>query len=95
MKQNPSGNGIYSGLGHWVNGNAELVLLGNKGKPKRLAKNIKQIVLSPRGKHSAKPEEVRKRIELLFEPPYIELFARQKVVGWDSWGNEVESNIKL
>ena len=26
VKLNPLGNGIYSGLGHWVNGNAELCL---------------------------------------------------------------------
>lgn len=25
----------------------------------------------------------------------IELFARQKVDGWDSWGNEIESDITL
>lgn len=24
--------------------------------------------------------------------PRIELFAREKVEGWDSWGNEVEQN---
>ena len=28
VKQNPSGVGIYSGLGHWVNGNAELCSKG-------------------------------------------------------------------
>ena len=30
VKQNPKGEGIYSGLGHWVNGNAELCLLDRK-----------------------------------------------------------------
>ena len=25
----------------------------------------------------------------------LELFARQKVAGWDCWGNEVESDIEL
>ena len=30
-----------------------------------------------------------KHIENLLEGPYIELFARQKVSGWDTWGNEV------
>ena len=27
--------------------------------------------------------------------PRIELFAREKVEGWDVWGNEVESDIEL
>lgn len=74
---------IYSGLGHWVNGNAELVLLGRKGKPNRAMKNVKQIVIAPRGRHSEKPEEVRKRIELLCgDVKKIELFARKRSSGW-------------
>jgi site-specific DNA-methyltransferase (adenine-specific) len=90
VKLNPSGNGIYSGLGHWTNGNAELCLFAKRGAPKRVAKNVKQIVMSPRGRHSAKPPEVRDRIvELVGDLPRIELFARQKVEGWDYWGNEV------
>jgi len=25
----------------------------------------------------------------------VELFARQKVEGWDSWGNEIKNDIEL
>ena len=97
VKQNPKGSGIYSGLGHWVNGNAELCLLSRRGKSlERKNKSIKQIVLSPRGVHSKKPAEVRDRIvSLLGDLPRIELFAREKTDGWDVWGNEVESDITL
>lgn len=96
VKQNPSGMGIYSGLGYWTNGNAELCLFARKGNPRRIAKNIKQIVLSPRGEHSRKPIEVRERIvQLMGDLPRIELFARRKVEGWDCWGNEVESDVEL
>ena len=91
VKLNPSGVGIYSGLGHWVNGNAELCLFAKKGHPQRAAKNVKQIVLSARREHSRKPDEVRNRIvQLMGDLPRIELFAREKVEGWDCWGNEVE-----
>ena len=49
-----------------------------------------------RGKHSAKPAEVRKRIEEMFpEQNKIELFAREAPEGWDVHGNEVESDIIL
>lgn len=90
VKQNPSGNGIYSGLGHWTNGNAELCLFAKKGTPKRKARNVKQIILSPRRRHSQKPDETRDRIvNLLGDLPRIELFARQHSDGWDCWGNEV------
>ena len=89
VKQNPSGNGIYSGLGHWTNGNAELCLFAKKGTPHRIEKNVKQIILSPRQRHSEKPAETRDRIvELLGDLPRIELYARQHVEGWDCWGNE-------
>lgn len=90
VKQNPSGKGIYSGMGYWTNGNAELCLFAKRGSPKREMKNVKQIVIAPRGRHSVKPLEVRSRIvELLGDLPRIELFARQIVDGWDHWGNEV------
>lgn len=90
VKQSPSGNGIYSGLGHWTNGNAELCLLATKGAPKRVSKNVKQIVLAPRGRHSAKPPEVRDRIvQLIGDMSRIELFAREEPEGWDCFGNEI------
>ncbi len=96
VKQNRNGFGIYSGLGHWTNGNAELCLFAKKGTPKRYSKSVKQIVLSPLREHSRKPTEVRDRIvQLMGDLPRIELFARQKVEGWDCWGNEVESDIEL
>jgi N6-adenosine-specific RNA methylase IME4 len=81
---------IYSGMGHWVNGNAELCLFAKKGSPKRMVKNVKQIQMWPRGRHSAKPPQIRNEIVRLFgDLPRIELFARQKTDGWDVWGNEV------
>ena len=49
-----------------------------------------------RGKHSAKPAEVRKRIEEMFpEQKKLELFARTEVDGWDCHGDEVEADIVL
>ena len=72
----------------------EFVLLGTRGEPKRKIKNIAQLVIAEHGKHSQKPNEVRKRIvQLMGDLPRIELFARQKFEGWDCWGNEVESDV--
>ena len=86
---------FHSGLGHWVNGNAELVLLARRGMPERLRKDIKQVVVAPVGRHSANPEEVRRRIEQLFPGPYLEMFARERHAGWDVYGNQVEGSISL
>ena len=81
VKLNPSSKGIYSGMGHWTNGNAELCLFFKIGKPKRLEKNIKQIQMHPRGRHSAKPSEIRDEIiRLLRDLPRIQLFARENVM---------------
>lgn len=79
------------GRGGWVRANAEVCLMGLKGKLKRESTNVSQIVLSPLREHSRKPDEVRERIvKLMGNLPRIELFARQTVKGWDCWGNETE-----
>jgi len=47
-------------------------------------------LLRPRREHSRKPEGIHSRIERLVCGPYVELFARERRVGWDCWGNETE-----
>lgn len=92
VKQNPKNDGIYSGLGHYCNGNAELCLLAKKGHPKRIAKNIKQIVLAHRREHSRKPDEVMDRIvKLMGDLPRIELFATRPTVGWTCLGFDIDN----
>lgn len=84
-----AGGDIYSGLGHWTNGNAELCLFAKRGRPVRYARNVKQIIMAPPGPHSAKPPETRRRIERLMGPVHrVELFARETIPGWSAWGNE-------
>jgi len=90
VKQNPNGQGIRMGLGHYTRGNAELLLLGTRGHPKRIARDVMQIVMAPIGRHSEKPEEVRRRIEKLTGAQnLLELFGRKLVAGWTVLGNEV------
>jgi len=87
---------IVSGLGFYTNGNAEICLLGRRGKFVRVARNVKQVVMSPRGRHSEKPAEIRNRIVALTgDVPRIELFTRQRAEGWDAWGNEVAAIEKI
>lgn len=77
-------------LGKWTMGNVEIVLLGVRGRPQRVTKNVRQLVIEARTTHSAKPDEVRQRIvTLMGDVPRIELFARgDRPDGWDRWGNE-------
>ena len=88
-KTNRKKLGFFTGLGYWTRGNPEMCLLATKGKPKRQSKAVPQLVVSQRERHSKKPDIMYTHIENLLNGPYIELFARQKREGWDSWGNEV------
>lgn len=76
------------GMGHTSRKNAEYVILGRRGSPRRLSKSIHQIIVAPRREHSRKPDEIYARIEAYTDGPYIELFARQSRQGWSSWGNQ-------
>ena len=96
IKQNRKSDSLFWGMGYWTRANAEFCVLATKGKPKRMAKNVHQVIISHIEEHSKKPDEARRRIvRLMGDLPRIELFARQKSAGWDVWGNEVESNIIL
>ncbi len=97
-------NGNYSiGGGNYTRSNAEICLLAVKGKVKVSNdirhRGINQIIeTNDQGsrKHSRKPSETRDRLDSLFgEIPKIELFAREKISGWDSWGNESDKFNKM
>lgn len=90
FKTNEGGNTVWN-LGRWTMGNVEVCLLATRGKPKRVCKDVKQVVVSARREHSRKPDEVRKRIrELMGCVPSVELFARQGHEGWEVFGNEAD-----
>lgn len=92
VKQNPDGEGLHTGMGYWTRSNSEVCLLATKGSPTRLATDVHQIVFAPVAEHSAKPEEVRRRIERLFAGPYLELYGRKPAPNWTVWGNEIPRN---
>jgi N6-adenosine-specific RNA methylase IME4 len=49
----------------------------------------------PRGKHSEKPDNFYKLVELISPEPRLDMFARRKRHNWDVYGNEVEDSINL
>ena len=80
----------FMGMGRWTRANAEICMLSTKGKPKRISASVRQIIESIPERHSKKPNIVRdKIIELCGDLPKIELFARERINGWDAWGNEI------
>ena len=87
-KRTPSDAGWHFGLGYWSRQNTESCLLGTRGKPKRLDRGVRELVVEPRREHSRKPDLVARSIERLIAGPYLELFARETRPGWSAWGNE-------
>jgi N6-adenosine-specific RNA methylase IME4 len=86
----------HIGMGHWTRANSEDCLFAVRGRPKRVSCGVRQFIDAPRGQHSAKPAEARERLEKLMGPARrLELFARAKAQGWDAWGNQVESDVKI
>jgi len=89
----------FWGMGNWTRSNSEICLLAIKGKPKRISASVHSVIEtyetetieSPIEKHSKKPDIVRYRIEeLCGDLSRIELFAREKVDGWDSLGFDID-----
>lgn len=82
-----------SNVGNYTLPQCELCLIFKRGKipiDRVRSPGTKQFLSEHSGKHSAKPIEIRKRIEGLFPlSNKIELFARDTADGWDSFGNEV------
>jgi len=76
-------------LGLWTRKESEICLLATRGKPSRIGKGVRQVVLEAAREHSRKPDCVRERIEELLEGPYLEMFARTTRDGWDAFGDEV------
>jgi N6-adenosine-specific RNA methylase IME4 len=67
----------------------EHLLYGTRGKPPAPAMGDQwpSVIFAPRGKHSEKPEIFYELIEDYFPNlPKIELYARRRRKGWDSWG---------
>ena len=83
-------------MGYWTRVNVEICILATKGSPKRCSKGVHQIILSHIERHSKKPDKARNRFDLLIgDVPKIELFARERVSNWDTWGNEAPSGISI
>lgn len=80
---------LHVGLGLTTRKNAEFVLLGRRGNAKRIAKNVREVILAPVREHSRKPDEMFDRVQRYCAGPYLELFARTRRPGWTSWGLEV------
>lgn len=95
---------LEMGMGYYFRGCTEHLIFAVKGKLKILNKVTKNLVdnqqsLAFRGVnpklHSKKPNFFRDLIvKCSGDVPRIELFARERFQGWDSWGNELPMTVQ-
>jgi N6-adenosine-specific RNA methylase IME4 len=81
---------LFFGPGLTTRKNAEYVILGRRGRPERLAKDVFEIIISPRREHSRKPDETYRRIEKYSRGPRLDLFPRERRDGWIPYGDETD-----
>jgi N6-adenosine-specific RNA methylase IME4 len=80
-------------FGYYFKGQTEQLLFGVKGRLPPQDRRQTTLINGKIGRHSQKPDEAYAVIEKISPKPRLELFARSKRKNWDSWGNEVESDI--
>ncbi len=81
------------GVGFYFRNVTEMILFGVRGKNVRTlqpGRSQENMISTRKREHSRKPDEQYELIEACSWGPYLELFARGKRKGWDSWGNQAE-----
>lgn len=81
------------GIGNYWRLSHEFLLFGLRGKSPFRSHNEKSWGQFDRNQHSAKPEEIRHKIEKISPGPYLELFGRRPVINWHVFGNQIESDL--
>lgn len=79
------------GPGYWFRGYTEHLLFGKRGNVRSFRCQERNLQQHPFTRHSEKPALFRRLIETatIGMNPKVELFARERVEGWDAWGDEV------
>ena len=88
-------NPMGLGMGGTFSNTTEFILFGRRGNLKTKQRIDSTWWNWKRGEHSQKPEAFQDIVESVSHPPYLEMFARRYRLGWDAFGNEVESHVQI
>ena len=86
---------VRMGMGKYVRWCAEFVVFCVKGKLSALRHDVLGVIFAERLRHSEKPNELYELVEKVSPPPRLELFARSRKLGYVSWGDELEDEIRV
>ena len=84
------------GMGYWVRGRHELLLIGVKGKYSPPIESLRpdSVIEAKRTEHSAKPDNIYDILKNIHpKAKRLEMFARKQRQGWTCWGNEIEGKL--
>ena len=81
------------GVGFYFRNVTEMVLFGIRGRLRTLSPGRRQtnIIVHRKREHSRKPPTLHQIVTQCSPEPRLELFSRDRVAGWEHWGNEVDS----
>jgi N6-adenosine-specific RNA methylase IME4 len=80
---------MHVNMGFTTRKNIEPCILGRIGSPKRIGKDVRELIIDPRRAHSQKPDEALARIERYCAGPYVEIFSRSTRQNWLHLGDQV------
>jgi N6-adenosine-specific RNA methylase IME4 len=83
------------GVGWYGRSNTEHFVVATRGKPVVSFKSVPTAHHWSRGAHSAKPDAFYDLAQAVGPGPYVDLFARRRRIGWDVWGEEVDSDLEM
>ena len=84
----------FYGVGNYTASNAEICLIFRKGKMIKYDTKVSQIIISPREKHSKKPQEAYDKLNTMYPSTKfdkLEIFARSSADGFDTIGNQLNN----
>lgn len=85
--------GLVSGATYTIA--SEFVLFCRRGTLSSKTRTDRNWWEWPRAAHSQKPEHFLDMVEAVSPGPYLEMFSRRHRLGWDVWGNEVNSSVEV
>lgn len=80
---------MRTGVGHWLRGDTEHCILAVRGSPKITHTSQSTALMAKATDHSRKPDDFLVLVESLCPGAKLEMFARKKREGWESWGNQI------
>ena len=81
------------GMGNYWRVSHEFMLFGVRGKCPFGSRSEMSWGQYSRTIHSAKPEEIRRKVESVSPGPFLEMFGRRPVAGWTVWGNQISRDL--